>query len=175
MLAENVPDGKTEKLGEHLVGEAAAQVLIPEHGHGRNVVGEQAQLLRAFTQGLFRPLALSDVAHGGDNHPAVAGVLGAAPEFDPYLPAIPAPPQHLDRFPAGTAGDDRIVNALQLLARYRQHPVRSQPLSLFLVELGAAMMVASTMVPPESFSPFACSNSPTLANRAAPMLCCSNR
>ena len=46
---------------EHLVGEAATQVLIPGDGHGRNVVGEQAQLLRAIAQGLLGSLARGDV------------------------------------------------------------------------------------------------------------------
>ena len=51
----------------------------------------------------------------------------------------------------------------------------SRVLSLFLVELGAAMMVASTMVPPHSFKPLDNSSSPTLAKMASPSLWVSSR
>src|ERR1035437_5091450 len=61
VLAENVLDGKTEKPGVRLVGEAATQVLVIRDGHGRNVVGDQAQLLCTIAQGLFRLLARGDV------------------------------------------------------------------------------------------------------------------
>src|ERR1700674_2750498 len=42
VLADNVLE--PEELGKDLVGEAATQILVPGDGHGRNVVGEQAQL-----------------------------------------------------------------------------------------------------------------------------------
>jgi len=45
----------------------------------------------------------------------------------------------------------------------------------FLVELGAPMIVASTMVPLPTFSPLACSPSPIFANRAAPRSCFSSK
>ena len=61
VLADNVPGVQTEKLGKHLVGETATQVLVPGDGHGRRVVGEQAQLLHALAQGLLRQPARCDV------------------------------------------------------------------------------------------------------------------
>ena len=53
----------------------------------------------------------------------------------------------------------------------------SHALSAFLVELGAAMMVASTMVPVLTFKPRFCKCWPTLANGAPPSFCswCSLR
>lgn len=44
-----------------------------------------------------------------------------------------------------------------------------------LVDLGAAMMVASTMVPPKSFIPLARNNSPTLLNIEALKFYCSSK
>jgi hypothetical protein len=47
-------------------------------------------------------------------------------------------------------------------------------LSAFLVELGAPMIVASTIVPVPTFKPRACSTSPTTAKSASPSLCFSS-
>lgn len=42
--------------------------------------------------------------------------------------------------------------------------------SAFFVELGAPMIVASTIVPVPTFKPWACSTWPPLANKASPSL-----
>jgi len=47
----------------------------------------------------------------------------------------------------------------------------SRSLRSFLVELGAPMIVASTIVPAPTFNPCACSTTPTLANSASPNWC----
>src|SRR5450759_3348050 len=80
VLAENVLDGKTEKLGKYLVSEAATQVLIPRDGHGRNVVDKQAQLRCAFAQGFFRLLARSDVGYHRDDPVYVPGGIAQRTE-----------------------------------------------------------------------------------------------
>jgi hypothetical protein len=51
----------------------------------------------------------------------------------------------------------------------------SRALSAFLVELGAPMMVASTMVPVLILKPRACNCLPTWANRASPNLLLSKQ
>src|SRR5512133_1671960 len=62
------------------------------------------------------------------------------------------------------------------MPKYHCWPLRvwcisgSRALSAFLVELGALMMVASTMVPVLTLKPRSCNSCPTLANRASPSL-----
>src|SRR5687767_1571180 len=68
-LTENVPRvpardvaaGKIEKFNVGLVGEVAAQILIPGNGHCRYVFGKLAQLLGALAQCMLGLLARSDV------------------------------------------------------------------------------------------------------------------
>ena len=54
VFADNVRRAKTEKIRVALVGEEVAEVLVIRDGHGRNVVGEQAQFL--FTPSQCPPL-----------------------------------------------------------------------------------------------------------------------
>ena len=69
----------------------------------------------------LRFLAFGDVAHQGDNRPAVAQALRVAPQFDPCLCTILARPQQLQWFCSHAAGDDRVVGALERCARSQKH------------------------------------------------------
>ncbi len=79
--ADDVVDGDAEKFGVVPVDEAAAQLVVPGHGHRGHVIGEQAQFLGAFAQGLLRADALGVVVEHRD--------LVERPAFAVRAPARP--------------------------------------------------------------------------------------